>query len=300
MNTKNETNTPLLEIRDLVKTYGEFTAVDRISFSIPAGICFGLLGPNGAGKTTALETIEDIILPTSGNILYKDSLRSESFRKEVGIMFQETALLDFLTVKETLYTFQLLYQKTLPLEKIIDVCNLHDILDNMNNKISGGQKQRLLLALALVNDPDLIFLDEPSTGLDPQARRNMWDIVNDIKSQGKTIILTTHYMEEAEFLCDEIAIMDHGKIIAKGTPDSLIQQYCGNATIVLPKHQFPNPKSLFDDFHETPETIEILTDNVNGCIKHLTDASINLNDLSVRTPNLEDVFLKITGRQLRD
>lgn len=293
-------DTPLLEIRNLVKKYGDFTAVNEISFSIPKGVCFGLLGPNGAGKTTALEAIEDIIPPTSGEILYKQQPRSESFREEVGIMFQETALLNYLTVKETLVTFQLLYQKNLPLDKIMNICNLSDIADNMNDEISGGQKQRLLLALALVNNPDLIFLDEPSTGLDPQARHNMWDIVNDIKAQGKTIILTTHYMEEAEFLCDEIAIMDHGQVIAQGSPKSLIQEHCGSATVILPKKQIKDPGVLFENYYETAETVELITNSINTSIKRLTDANIDLNNLSVRSPNLEDVFLKITGRQLRN
>lgn len=290
----------ILEVKSLVKKYNDFTAVDGINISIRQGICFGLLGPNGAGKTTALETIEDIIKPTSGEILYKDSPRSSSFSKEVGIMFQETALLSFLSVKETLATFQKLYQHSASIESIIDTCNLDDILNSMNDKISGGQKQRLLLALALINDPDLIFLDEPSTGLDPQARRNMWDIVENIKTKGKTIILTTHYMEEAEYLCDEIAIMDHGTIIAQGSPQELIKKHCGSVTVVLPKKNISNIKDISENFIEYEKTIEILTDDINTSITNLTKLNIDLTNLTVRTPNLEDVFLKITGRQLRD
>lgn len=293
-------NESLLEVKNLVKKYGDFTAVDHIHFSIPKGICFGLLGPNGAGKTTALETIEDIISPTSGDILYKGAQRSASFRKEVGIMFQETALLAFLSVEETLSTFQKLYEHTASMNDIINICNLDDILKNMNDKISGGQKQRLLLALALVNNPDLIFLDEPSTGLDPQARRNMWDIVNNIKQDGKTIILTTHYMEEAEYLCDEIAIMDHGQIIAQGSPKALIKEHCGNVAVVLPKTNIQDPDTFLTEYNEYEDTIEILTDDVNSCMKKLTKHDVDLTDISVRSPNLEDVFIKITGRQLRD
>ena len=210
----------LLEIKNLVKKYKEVVAVDGISFSIRKGTCFGLLGPNGAGKTTTIEVIEDIIPPTSGEILYKGKPRSSLFKQEVGIQFQQTALLSSLTLRETLITFKNLYNDPADIEEIIDVCNLREIQKRLNDKISGGQKQRLMLALAMINRPELMFLDEPSTGLDPQARRNLWSIVQKIKEKGDTIILTTHYMEEAQHLCDEIAIMDNGKIIAKRNPPS--------------------------------------------------------------------------------
>jgi ABC-2 type transport system ATP-binding protein len=207
----------ILEVKNLVKKYETITAVNDIDFSVEQGACFALLGPNGAGKTTTIEVIENVIPPTSGTIEYKGKPRSHSFKDDIGIQFQETALLSFLTVRETLETFQSLYQKTTPLEKLIDLCNLEELLDQGNDKLSGGQRQRFLLALALANQPELIFLDEPSTGLDPQARRNLWNVIQQIKADGKTVILTTHYMEEAQYLCDEIAIMDHGVIIARGT-----------------------------------------------------------------------------------
>ena len=218
--------TPLIEARHLVKTYKSLTAVDDVSFDISRGICFGLLGPNGAGKTTTIEMMEGIISATSGQVYYKGAPRTGSFNEEIGIQFQHTALLSFLTVRETLKTFQKLYHKTADIDSLLATCNLLDIQNQYNDRISGGQRQRLLLALALVNRPELLFLDEPSTGLDPQARRNLWDIVLNIKSRGKTIILTTHYMEEAELLCDEIAIMDHGRIIARGTVTDLIRTHC--------------------------------------------------------------------------
>ena len=213
----------LLEVIDLVKHYDTIEAVRGVSLSIQPGTCFGLLGPNGAGKTTTIEVVEDIIKPTSGDILYKGKPRSAQFGAEIGIQFQQTSLLSFLTVNETLKTFSNLYPATYDLQELIKLCRLEDFLDQYNDRISGGQQQRFMLALALVNKPELVFLDEPSTALDPQARRNLWAIVQNIKAEGKTIVLTTHYMEEAEHLCDEIAVMDNGKIIARGSPDTLIK-----------------------------------------------------------------------------
>jgi ABC-2 type transport system ATP-binding protein len=156
----------------------------------------------------------------------------------VGIQFQSTALLNFLTVRETLQTFQSFFTQTAPIDELVGLCRLGEFQDRYNDKISGGQRQRFLLALALINRPQLLFLDEPSTGLDPQARRNLWDLIQSIKAAGKTIILTTHYMEEAQFLCDEVAIMDYGKIIVQGTPDALIRQHSRGTTVVMPKDRF--------------------------------------------------------------
>ncbi len=216
----------ILEVKNLVKYYKNIKAVDNISFSIKEGTCFGLLGQNGAGKTTTVEIMEDIITQSSGEILFRGRPRGPSFKEEIGIQFQHTELLAFLTVEETLETFAKLYKNSLDVKKIMEICKLEKIKKQLNNKISGGQKQRLLLGLALLNDPDLMFLDEPSTGLDPQARQYMWHIIKKAGKQGKTIILTTHYMEEAEVLCDEIIIMDYGRIIARGSPEQLITQYC--------------------------------------------------------------------------
>lgn len=216
----------ILEIKNLVKHYKDIKAVDDISFSIKEGTCFGLLGQNGAGKTTTVEIMENIITPSSGEILFKGMIRDSSFKEEIGIQFQNTELLSFLTVEETLSTFSRLYKNPLPIKDIIKACRLNNIKNQLNNKISGGQKQRLLLGLALLNNPELLFLDEPSTGLDPQARQYMWHIIKHARAQGKTIVLTTHYMEEAHALCDEIVIMDYGKIIAHGSPEELIEKYC--------------------------------------------------------------------------
>ncbi len=291
----------MLEVKHLVKKYNTVTAVDNVSFSTGQGICFGLLGPNGAGKTTTLEIIEDIISPDEGEILYKGKPRSSSFREEVGIQFQETALLSFLTVRETLETFQSLYNNTLDLDRLVNICHLGELQNQMNDKISGGQRQRLLLALALINKPELLFLDEPSTGLDPQARHDLWDIIKQVKELGNTIILTTHYMEEAQYLCDEIAIMDYGKIIALGSPEELIKKYWERMTIVLPKENFPPSMDQFPvGWVENGNNIEIKTEDVNASLDDLLTKKIDLTGMVVRTPNLENVFLNLTGRKLRD
>jgi ABC-2 type transport system ATP-binding protein len=292
---------PLLEIIDIKKTFKRLCAVDGVSLSIGHGTCFGLLGPNGAGKTTLIEIIEDIIAPTSGSVRYKGNPRASGFRQEVGIMFQQTALLSFLTVTETLQTFSRLYDSTETIDHLIALCHLEEVKDRMNDRISGGQKQRLLLALALLNRPELVFLDEPSTGLDPQARRNLWDIIKTVKSQGRTLVLTTHYMEEAEKLCDDVAIMDKGKIIARGAPQELIQAHCRLATLSMPGEQFPrNLPGLRQTVTERGDRIQIRTENVNAVIAQLLSHGVDMRSVNVNTPTLEDVFLKLTGRRLRE
>jgi ABC-2 type transport system ATP-binding protein len=292
---------PILEVKNLVKKYDKAVAVDGISFALRQGICFGLLGPNGAGKTTTIEVIEDVIPPTAGEVFYKGAPRTPSFREEVGIQFQSTALLNFLTVRETLETFQSFFSKTATVEELVKLCRLAEFLDQYNDKISGGQRQRFLLALALINRPELLFLDEPSTGLDPQARRNLWDLIQGIKAEGKTLILTTHYMEEAQHLCDEVAIMDYGNIIAQGTPAELIHQYSRGITVVLPRHRFALKANRFPlPVREVKDTIEIKTDDVNQCLEQLISHGVDLSDITVRTPNLETVFLNLTGRKLRE
>ncbi len=291
----------ILEIANLTKTYGQIAAVDDVSFNIKPGTCFGLLGPNGAGKTTTIEIIEGIRNPDSGRIRYRGAARSANFKEAIGIQFQSTSLLAYLSVRETLKTFQQMYKKTAHLEDVIRQCNLEDIADQSNDKISGGQRQRLLLALALINNPLLVFLDEPSTGLDPQARRNLWDLIQKIKNDGKTIILTTHYMEEAQLLCDIVAIMDHGKIIAQDTPQNLIAQYCQGVTVILQKPRKHLPDNL-DHIKvvETSDHYEIEAQDIDLCLKTLMAAGVDLGDMTVRSPNLEDVFLRLTGRQLRE
>jgi len=291
----------LLEVNNLVKKYKTVLAVDDTSFNVKQGICFGLLGPNGAGKTTTIEIIEDVIAPTSGEILYKGKPRTASFKDEIGIQFQTTSLLSFLTVRETLETFQSLYRHTTEIDDLVGLCHLGEFQHQYNDKISGGQRQRFLLAMALINQPELLFLDEPSTGMDPQARHNLWDLIQQIRQDGKTIILTTHYMEEAQYLCDEIAIMDYGKIIARGTPQELIKQFSPEMTVILPASslghalgQLPLP------YRKVHDTVEIKTSDVNSCLDLLISQNVDLSDLMVQSPSLESVFLNLTGRQLRE
>jgi len=292
---------PILEVRHLIKQYGPLTAVNDVSFAIGAGTCFGLLGPNGAGKTTTLEVVENILSPTAGAILYQGRPRTAAFKNEVGIQFQHTALLAMLTVWETLQIFKGLYQDTEDLDLLAEQCQLQEFKHQRHENLSGGQRQRFLLALALVNRPRLLFLDEPSTGLDPQARHNLWHIVNDIKTSGKTIVLTTHYMEEAQHLCDEVAIMDHGRIIARGAPEALIRTHCEGVTVVLPRSSFRQPPAQLPfNVKEVNEAVHIQTSNIDACLKQLLSRNVDLSDMSVHSPNLEHVFLNLTGRHLRD
>ena len=291
----------LLEVKNLVKKYKAIVAVNGTSFNVEKGVCFGLLGPNGAGKTTTIEVIEGVIPPTAGEIIYKGNPRTASFKDEVGIQFQTTSLLSFLTVRETLVNFQSLYRKTADIDKLVEMCHLGEFQNQYNDKISGGQRQRFLLAMALINQPELLFLDEPSTGLDPQARRNLWDLIQHIKQEGRTIILTTHYMEEAEYLCDEIAIMDYGKIIARGTPQDLIKQYSPEMTVILPTDHIDHALDRLSlPYRKVNDTVEIKTSDVNSCLDLLISQNVDLSDLTVRSPSLEAVFLNLTGRQLRE
>ena len=295
--------TNLLQIKNLVKHYSSskdvVKAVDGIDITLQTGICFGLLGPNGAGKTTTIEILEGINQATSGEILYKDKPLGNQFRNEAGIMFQSTALQDYITVRETLEMFSKFYPQHADLDDLIIRCNLTEYLDQDNRQLSGGQRQRLLLAIALVNNPDIIFLDEPTTGLDPQARRNFWDLINDIKAEGKTIILTTHYMDEAYSLCDEIAIMDHGKIIAQGTPKTLLEENFNDVILQLPKTELGDFDLSSFTTHDKNSHIEITTCDVNGVISSLIENDVSLSQLQIRARTLDDLFLELTGKELR-
>jgi ABC-2 type transport system ATP-binding protein len=290
----------ILAVKDLVKRYPGVNAVNGISFELRKGICFGLLGPNGAGKTTTVEMLEGIIAPTSGSIRYQGAPLGEPFQEQAGIMFQTTALQDFITVRETLAMFGRLYAHPLPVHDLIELCSLGQFMDRDTGRLSGGQRQRLLLAIALINDPEILFLDEPTTGLDPQARRNFWDLLTRIKQKQKTIILTTHYMEEAYHLCDEIAIMDHGKIIAAGTPQALLARHYDDVVLQLPRADFPTPDSaLGATVLRGEHVIEILTADVDGTIRRLLELGTPLDRLVIRPRTLEDLFLELTGKELR-
>jgi len=296
----------VIEVSDLEKHFQSgnkelVKAVDGISFSIEQGTCFGLLGPNGAGKTTTVEMLEGIVEPSAGSIFYRGQPIGDEFRRNAGIMFQHTALQDYMTVIEALNMFSSFYDKTASIEQLIEQCSLSDFLYRDARKLSGGQKQRLLLAIALVNDPDIIFLDEPTTGLDPQARRNFWNLVNDIKSNGKTVVLTTHYMEEARLLCDELVFMDHGKIIAKGSPGSLLSNSFNDVLLDLPSDSVPDtlPAHAAHTISNKNNRTEFLTTDIDETVKHLMQHGVSLSGMEVRSRSLEDLFIALTGQELR-
>jgi len=292
--------TPIIEVRELVKQYPATTAVAGISFSVPQGVCFGLLGPNGAGKTTTVEIMEGILPPTSGEVRYRGEPLGPRFHEEAGILFQKTALQDFLTVRQSIALFRGLYQRGLDVEEVIRLCALEKLAARDSRKLSGGQQQRLLLAIALVNDPAVLFLDEPTTGLDPQARRNFWELVASIKAQRKTIILTTHYMEEAELLCDEIVILDRGRIVAQGPPRRLLHEHFAEVLLELPRADFPQrARQLPLRILEASDRVEITTHELEATLRMLLEAHVPLGNLRIRPANLEDLFLELTGTELR-
>jgi ABC-2 type transport system ATP-binding protein len=292
---------PILEVNELRKEYQKVKAVNGVTFSVQPGVCFGLLGPNGAGKTTTVEMMEGVTAPTSGDVRFKGTQLNKSHREKIGIQFQATALQDFLTVQEVLSLFKSLYRKTLDLDVLKKRCALEDFWDRDTKKLSGGQRQRVLMAVALVNDPDVIFLDEPTTGLDPQARRNFWELIKDIKSQGKTVVLTTHYMEEAFELCDEIAIMDKGLIIAQGEPRKLLLQHFEDVLIQIPVVDFEKSTSphVFE-FVRREDQIEMKTRSVNETLQSLMNSGVSLSRMQLRSANLEDLFIALTGSQMRE
>jgi ABC-2 type transport system ATP-binding protein len=289
----------LIEARDLVRLYPGVRAVDGISLQVRQGQCLGLLGPNGAGKTTTLEMLEGIQTPSSGTVLFRGRPLDAAYREAIGIQFQATALQDFQTVAESLTLFASLYQKAADRAELIDLCNLGEILDRDTRHLSGGQRQRLLLAIALVNDPELVFLDEPTTGLDPQSRRNFWGLIETVRRRGKTILLTTHYMEEAQRLCDEVAIVDHGRIVAQGSPQGLVRAHFPATAVRLPQGSWPAAEPLPEGALVRGGTIELYSDDVRPILEHLERIGANLSALRVETPTLEDLFLKLTGHALR-
>ncbi len=292
----------VLEAKNIVKRYpgASANAVDGLSLAVTEGLCFGLLGPNGAGKTTTVEIMEGITAPDSGQVLYRGAPVGPAFRERSGIQFQETALQEKLTVRELLNLFGSLYPKNAKASELIELCDLGEFLDRDSKKLSGGQRQRVLLAIALVNDPDIVFLDEPTTGLDPQARRNFWELVRLIKKRGKTLLLTTHYMEEAYALCDEVAIMDRGRVIAQGEPDHLLKKHFDGVTIELPRADFKPANGLPGRVVERETTIEIFTSEVDAALAALIASGATLARLKVRPRTLEDLFLELTGRELRE
>jgi ABC-2 type transport system ATP-binding protein len=291
--------TALLEADKLVKDFPGVRAVDGVSFAVPAGSCFGLLGPNGAGKTTTLEMLEGMTAPTAGTVRYRGGPLDRGYREAIGIQFQATALQEFQTTRESLALFAQLYERSADLDALIDRCQLGAFLDRDTRKLSGGQRQRLLLAIALVNDPELVFLDEPTTGLDPQSRRNVWQLIDAIRRAGKTIVLTTHYMEEASQLCDEVAIVDHGRVIAQAPPHALIQTHFPGTLVRLPPAALPHGAPLPAGAERRGELFEICTADAERMMHDLLASGVPLAEIRVAAPTLEDVFLKLTGHGLR-
>lgn len=303
--------TTVVEVKNLTKRYGDLIAVNEVSFDIEKGEIFGLLGPNGAGKTTTVEMIEGLRKPDSGKITVcgNDVLKRRDRVKEIiGVQLQSTTIYDKIRIGEVIDLFGGYYQKTLSTAEILDMVSLNDKKNSFVQTLSGGQKQRVAMALALVNDPEVLFLDEPTTGLDPQARRNVWDIIEGLGGKGKTIILTTHYMEEAERLCNRVGIIDHGKIIALDTTKDLIAKQNLESAI-----EFDTSKSVSKEFLEKlPNVSKVIQDGKSFILQTKESSKVlaeltrlseendfNLENISVRKATLEDVFLALTGRKLR-
>ncbi len=303
----------VLEVEGLKKFYNDVKAVNGISFKVFEGEVFTLLGPNGAGKTTTLEILEGLKKHDEGTItLFGTRIKTVlplHLKEKIGVVLQENNFIEHLSVVEILKTFRGFYSKGLKIEEVLEIVSLNEKKNSKVEKLSGGQRQRLAIGVALIGDPQLIFMDEPTTGLDPQARRNVWELIIKLKKTGKTIFLTTHYMEEAEFLSDYIYIMDHGKIIASGTSQELIASFGGKRVIEAHMNVDENErKELFSLFGESAEfedsKVFLKTSDLPRTMKKLLDwvekKRISLEDLIVRQSNLEDVFLKLTGRRLRD
>ena len=303
---------PVIDVQDVRKSYGDVRAVDGVSFHVAPGEIFGLLGPNGAGKTTTMEMLEGLHPPDSGRltVLGLDvSRRATEIKERIGVQLQTPALFPQLTVEELLRLFGSFFRRRLDVDTLLRLLDLEEKRHARSKTLSGGQGQRLSVALALVNDPEVVFLDEPTTGLDPGARRRLWQVIRDLKAQGRAVLLTTHYLEEAEELCDRVAIMDHGKILDIGTSDELISRRFHERAV-----QFDTIAGLSTEtlaglagvvrFQTEDGSTVLYSRDVPETIGGLLRASSALGteplNLLVRRATLEDVFLELTGRALRD
>jgi len=306
---------PAIECRDLRKTYdGKVEAVRGLSLAIEPGECFGLLGPNGAGKTTTIEILEGLLEPTSGEVTILGrnwKTHPRELREYIGISLQETRLSEKLTVRETIELFASFYRQPRRTDDVLSALQLNEKTDALVGKLSGGQKQRLAVATALVASPRVLFLDEPTTGLDPQSRRQLWDIVRAFQRDGGTVLLTTHYMDEAERLCDRLAIVDHGQVIAEGTPAELIAKLGGHHVIEFaisgnghadPSmwQSLPGVDSVRDEDGVMCLSVREPHRTIPALLERVDQESAQLERLNTRQASLEDVFVNLTGRHLRD
>lgn len=302
----------VIQVEKLCKSYGDIKAVNNISFNVEQGEIFGMLGPNGAGKTTTMEIVEGLRPADSGlvSVLGMDiRQRPRKIKASIGIQLQTTSLYPRLTVREVLDLFGSFFPRAVPSKELIKLVNLEDSRNKHCKNLSGGQQQRLSVALALVSDPQILFFDEPSAGLDPQARHNIWDVITFASEKGKTIFFTTHYMEEAERLCDRVAIIDHGEIIATGSPEELVRQHFAEEAI---EFQLDQPLSV-DVLRKLTGATNAVIENgkvivysrsvpatISALMEMAKQEGMKLSDLYVRRATLEDVFLKLTGRRIRD
>lgn len=311
--------TSAIVVNDLRKVYGPIRAVDGISFEVEEGEIFGMVGPNGAGKTTTIECIEGLRQPDGGDaqVLGMDPQRDGyELRERIGVQLQEASLPQRIKVWEAMDLFASFYRRSMDWRSLLEQLSLAEKRDATFDKLSGGQKQRLFIALALVNDADLVFLDELTTGLDPRARRAMWDLVRGIRERGKTVFLTTHFMEEAERLCDRVAIMDHGKIVALDTPEALIRSLGVERRVIFRVERgfdetlmqtIPSITRVeqVGDRDEPGGTKRVIVYGqgdglVSGVVNALETNDVRFRDLRTEQPSLEDVFLELTGREMRE
>lgn len=303
-----------LLVRNLRKAYSDVIAVNGLDLEVHRGECFGLLGPNGAGKTTTIEICEGLTTPDSGEVEVlgmRWETQAMALRQRLGIQLQETQLSDKLTVFETVRLFRSFYHQGPSADEVIELMHLGEKSKSRVGGLSGGQKQRLALACALAGDPELLFLDEPTTGLDPQARRQLWDVIEEFRAQGRTILLTTHYMDEADNLCDRIAIVDHGKLVALDTPTKLKDGVPGNDVV---EAEFVDPPSGWNkELEKLPQVVSVAErdgnvhissqsgpDTVGALMDLARDRKVTVKRVTVQSTTLDDVFLHYTGRALRD
>jgi ABC-2 type transport system ATP-binding protein len=306
------TPSSIIQVRNLTKRYNTFTAVDNISFEVYRGEIFGILGPNGAGKTTTLEMIETLKKPTSGSVLVdgKDVIHdTQEVKKSIGVQLQASSFFEQLNLREILETFAALYGSNADPMELLREVQLTDKANNEVKELSGGQKQRFSIAVGLVNNPKVLFLDEPTTGLDPQARRNLWELITHIKQKGTTVVLTTHYMDEAEILCDRIAIMDNAKIVALDTTGNLLHQVGTDSTIEFRSNNQIDESIILglqgvSAVRSERETYFVTTNDSQKTLDQLFNASrthhFAIEELTLKRVTLEDVFLHLTGHELRD